>query len=66
MYKDIILESVENGFILRCRKEEKGEGRTFDMPMQRSEEYVYQEDQLDEAVAKIREYRKHNKEKYKK
>ena len=60
MNKNIILESVENGYILRCNKVEKSKGRTFDMPIHRSVEYVYQEDQLDEAVEKMKELRNHN------
>ena len=57
MYCDIRLESVENGFILRYTEKKKNGNDEYAMPMMKSKELVYQEDQLDQAVAKIKELR---------
>jgi len=57
MYCDIRLESVENGFILRYTEKRKNGNDEYAMPMMNSKELVYQEDQLDQAVAKIKELR---------
>lgn len=60
-YKNIVLESVENGYILRCTKEKKEGKGTYDMPMYKSMEFVYQENQVDDAVKKMKELRAYNK-----
>lgn len=61
MYKDIILEAVENGYILRCREMVKEGNGTYDMAMPKSREFVYQDNQLDEAVKKMKEMKEKSK-----
>lgn len=64
-YKDIRLEAVENGYVLRyCECEKNGTG-PFVNDILRPKEYVYQDDQLDEAVAKIKAMKAKNKKGYK-
>lgn len=60
-YKNIVLESVENGYILRCTKEKKEGNGTYDIPMYKPMEFVYQENQVDDAVKKMKELRAYNK-----
>lgn len=55
MYCNIMLESVENGYILRYTEKKKNGNDEYSMPMMKSKELVYQDNQLDEAVAKLKE-----------
>ena len=64
-YKDIKLESVENGYFLSYYECEKNGTGPFMNDILRLKEYAYQDDQLDEAVDKIKAMKAKNKKGYK-
>jgi hypothetical protein len=62
-YEDIRLEVADNGFILRyCECEKRPESGTYDVSYNREyKEYVYPDEKLDEAIAKMKLLREGNK-----